>query len=227
MESTYEMLLSLPLFQGVSRERLLEVIEKTPFHFLKFQDGATVAAAGERCDNLRFIISGSVRLETASRSRRVTVGETLSSPGVIGPEYLFGLDTNYPFCATARGACGIMQVTKASYMSILMSDPIFVINVLNILSRNSQRGAANALALSSGSVAERLAHFVLTLTHQGAQEITVTFRQKDLCAVLGTQRTSLMTALSRLADEGVISYSVNEIAIPDRSRLADILNAQA
>ena len=58
MDSIFEILMDLPLFQGVSREKLSELIEKTPFHFLKYSDGEAIAAAGDSCTRIRFIISG-------------------------------------------------------------------------------------------------------------------------------------------------------------------------
>lgn len=36
MESMFEILMQLPLFQGVSRNKISELIEKTKFHFLKY-----------------------------------------------------------------------------------------------------------------------------------------------------------------------------------------------
>ncbi len=39
MDSMYEILMSLPLLNGVSRTRILEIVGKTKFHFLKYLDG--------------------------------------------------------------------------------------------------------------------------------------------------------------------------------------------
>lgn len=226
MESMFEILMDLPLFQGVSREKLSELIEKTPFHFLKFADGDRIIEAGEQCTHVRFVISGEARLETTSQMRRVTVSETMSSPCVIGPEYLFGLETSYPFRVTAKGTCGILQITKADYVNILLSDKVFLFNVLNILSRKSQKSASNILAISSGSVAERLSYFILSLTHRGAKEIKLTFKQKDLCTILGTQRSSFISAIAKMKDDGVLDFNMSEITINDRQTLLDILHTE-
>lgn len=217
--------MGLPIFQGISRERLSDIIDKTPFHFQKFADGEKIAEAGDLCTHIRFIISGDARLVTAGRNRKVSVSETLSSPAVLGPEYLFGLDTKVPFTATAKGVCGILQISKADYVNILQSDKVSLFNAMNILSRQSQINTSNLLALSSGSIAERLSYLVLSLTHQNAKDITVTFKQKDLCAILGSQRTSLISALSKLADDGVIEFGTSEIRINDRRELLSILHS--
>ena len=39
MDSMYDVLLQLPIFQGVSRNKISELIEKMKFHFLKYPDG--------------------------------------------------------------------------------------------------------------------------------------------------------------------------------------------
>ena len=38
MDSMYDVLLQLPIFQGVSRNKISELIEKMKFHFLKYPD---------------------------------------------------------------------------------------------------------------------------------------------------------------------------------------------
>ena len=58
----FEQLMQLPLFQGVSNERMTSLVEKLPFHFLKFHDGDTIISAGDECTHIRFIVSGSVRV---------------------------------------------------------------------------------------------------------------------------------------------------------------------
>lgn len=226
MESMFEVLMDLPLFQGVSREKLSELVEKTPFHFLKFANGDRIIEAGDPCTHIRFIISGEAQVETTSQMRRVTVSETMTSPSVLGPEYLFGLETNYPFRVTAKGNCGILQITKADYINILLSDKVFLFNVLNILSRKSQKSASNILAISSGSVAERLSYFVLSLTHRGAKDIKLTFKQKDLCTILGTQRSSFISAITKMKEEGILDFTMAEITINNRQTLLDILHTE-
>ena len=37
MNSMYQQMMQLPLFQGVSTEKITALVEKLPFHFLKFR----------------------------------------------------------------------------------------------------------------------------------------------------------------------------------------------
>jgi CRP-like cAMP-binding protein len=226
MESMYDILMELPLFQGVSRDKLSEIIEKTPFHFLKYNNGEEIVSSGDNCEHVRFVISGDVRISMAFTDKRVKVSEVVSAPNVLGQEYLFGLETDYPFSVSASGQCGIMQIEKSDYITILQSDKVFLFNMLNMLSSSIQKSIANTLSFSTGSIAERLAYLVLMLTRRGAKDVKVTFKQKDLCAVLGTQRSSLINALEKMKTDGTIDYSLSEISVKDRAELLEILNSK-
>ena len=75
MNSMYEILMDLPLFQGVSRDKLSELIEKTPFHFLKYSNGQEIIAANSNCTHMKFIISGKVTIETQCRNLKIKLYE--------------------------------------------------------------------------------------------------------------------------------------------------------
>ena len=220
----YQQLMQLPLFQGVSTEKITASVEKLPFHFLKFRNGEQIFAAGDQCSHIRFIVSGRVRLETPCDHLRVSLLQTLETPHVLAAEYLFGRETTYPYAAFADGPCGILQLRKSDYIKMLAFDKVFLFNILNYLSSGSQRNTASILAIKDGSVVERLAMIVDALTVTGATDVAVRFKQKDLCVLLGTQRTTLIASLDKLADEDIVEYTSNELRILDLNRLAEFIH---
>ena len=224
MNSMYQQLMQLPLFQGVSTEVITALVEKLPFHFLKFRNGEQIFAAGDQCSHIRFIVSGRVRLETPCDHPRVSLLQTLETPHVLAAEYLFGRETTYPYAAFADGPCGILQLCKSDYIKMLAFDKVFLFNILNYLSSGSQRNTASILAVKEGSVIERLAMIVEALTVTGATDVTVRFKQKDLCVLLGTQRTTLIASLDKLSDEDILDYTSNELRILDLTRLAEFIH---
>ncbi|MCD7711026.1 MAG: Crp/Fnr family transcriptional regulator [Porphyromonadaceae bacterium] len=223
MDSIYSVLLQLPFFQGITRAKMAEIIEKTRFHFLKYQTGETVALRGEECSHLKFIVSGSVQSELLNSSGKICISETLSAPNVLFPNYLFGRNTTYPGKITAKDNCGIMQIDKQSFISLIQQSPIFIINLLNILSRYSQKSLESFLAISSGSVKERLAFWILSSTQRNATDIQINGKLKDIYTFLKVQRAVFMAALNELSEEGTIIYSPQSIQLLDRQKLRDIL----
>lgn len=225
MNSMFEILMDLPLFQGVSRDKLSELIEKTPFHFLKYQDDEEITAAGSPCSHVKFIISGEVKVTIPCRNLRIKVSEVLSGPNVLGHDYLFGRRTTYPYDVCSNGGCGILQISKTDFINILQSDSIFLFNMLNMLSRNSQNNVEELLSLSTGSIFERFAYFIISLTSPGAKDITIHYKQKDLCTLLGIQRASFINAMDKLQEWGVINYTLSEIVVKERRVLLDIMHS--
>ncbi len=214
--------MQLPLFQGVSTEKITALVEKLPFHFLKYRNCEQICAAGEACTHIKFIVSGKVRLEMPFPTLKVSISQTLSTPHVLAPEYLFGRHTVYPFTAVSDGPCGILQLRKSDYIQMVSMDKVFLFNILNYLSSGSQRCASITLGTKDGSVAERLSMLIESLVIHGATSVRLRFKQKDLCALLGTQRTTLIATLDRLAENGILTYDSNELSILDNQVLSDM-----
>jgi len=224
MDSMYEILLGLPLFKGVSRERLSEVIGSVKFHFLKYLPNDTIVSAGDHCTHIKFIISGSARLTIANNDSRFIVSQTLSAPDVIAPECLFGSVTSYPCSGVAIESTGVLQISKADYLKILNMDQIFLFNYLNTLSMNAQKATQGILAVTTGNLEERIAFWIVALTQRRGSDITLACRQRDLYSLFGVQRTSLKATLESLRERDIITYSSSEIRIKSRQALTDILH---
>lgn len=224
MDNMFDKLLHLPLFQGVSHERLSETVEKVPFHFLKFKRGEKIIDRGDQCTHVRFIISGKVKLTYESRMLKFSISHELTGPEVIAPDYLFGLDTSYPFTLRAIEECGILQVSKNDYVAMLQTDKVFLYNILNYLSRNSQSFKTQMLNAEHLTVTERLVMLVSAFTSQKANNIVLEYRQRDLCRILGARRPALITTLDELSGKGLIEVPSNSsIVVVDRQQLLKCL----
>lgn len=224
MNNKYQQLMQLPLFQGISAEKITALVEKLPFHFLKFNNGEQIVEAGNPCTHVKFVVSGQVRLMTPFTGLKVTLHQTLASPHVLAPDCLFGRENKYPYTVVADGVCGILQLRKSDYIKMVSSDKVFLFNILNYLSTGSQRGPALALAVKSGTVAERLSMLLDILVVNGATDIGLQYKQKDLCTLLGTQRTTIISTLNKLSDEGLVEYDSKEMHVLDLDGMQSLLN---
>lgn len=224
MDSMYEILLGLPLFKGVSRERISEIVGMAKFHFLKYLPGEPIVTAGEQCTHIKFIISGQARLSVSNPDGRFKVSQTLDAPDVIAPEFLFGSATTYPCSGVAVESTGILQISKADYLKILNLDQIFLFNFLNTLSMNAQKATQGVLAVTTGNLEERIAFWIVALTQRRGHDIALTCRQRDLYSLFGVQRTSFLATLNSMRDRGIITYDQHEIRINSRQDLLEILH---
>ena len=223
MKSALDVLLSLPLFNGASTQKIQQVIGKHKFHFLKFTDGEPLIAAGDSCTHIRFVISGKVRCWIESDDGRIKVSQTLAAPNVIAPEFFFGRTTSYPCSVKALGTAGIVDIEKNEFLRIIESDPVFLFNYLNLLSVDAQQSLQGVMCLTSGDLRKRIAYWILALTQRGGSDIVMECRQRDLYTVFGVPRQSLMAALTDMRLEGAITFDPGTIRVESRDELVRIL----
>ena len=226
MNSMFEILMELPLFRGATRERMAETVGMAKFHFLKYLPGETVVEAGSPCTHIKFIISGSVRSKIVNPDSRFKVSQTLVAPDIISADYLFGRATDYPCTVTAIEPTGILQIAKNDYIKILKSDEVFMFNYLNLLSMNAQKSVCGVLALTTGSIEERIAFWIVALTQPSGRDISLECRQRDLYSFFGVQRGSFIATLDNMKMLGLLTYGPSKIDIISRRSLIDLLEAR-
>lgn len=227
MDSMYEILMGLPLFKGVSRQRISEIVGMAKLHFMKYLAGETIITAGSPCTHITFIISGRARVSIKNPDGRFCVSQTLTAPDIISPEYLFGRATTYPCTAVAQEPTGILQISKSDYLKILDTDRVFLFNFLNILSRGAQKAVDGVLALTNGSLRERIAFWIICLSQPGGTDVRLTCRQRDLYSLFGVPRSSLIAILESMKDDGLITFAPNEITVLSRPALLATLVTNA
>lgn len=219
----FDILVDLPLFRGVTHERIADTVGLAKFHFLRYNPGDTIANQGDDCIFLRFIISGKIKISIANRDERLIVSETLEAPDVIAPDYLFGTNPKYPGSIVAVEPTSIVQIPKSDYIKILATDQIFLLNYVNYLSMNAQKCVEGILSVSRGSLEERFATWVVALTQPSAKDILITCKQKDLYSMFGVQRSAFMQMLEYLADKGYITYDQTQIRVNDRRTILSLM----
>jgi CRP-like cAMP-binding protein len=92
---------------------------------------------------------------------------------------------------------------------------------------NAQKGTEGILAIATGTLEDRIAFWIISLTQRGGTDIALTCRQRDLYSLFGVQRTSFIATLESMKQRGIIDYDQNEIRIKSRRDLLEILSARS
>ena len=225
MDSMYVILLGLPLFKGVSYNRISEIVGSTRFHFLKYGPNERIVTAGDPCTHIKFIISGRVKMVITNSDGRFRIEQQLSAPEVLAPDFLFGRATSYPGDVTSIETTGILQIDKNDYVEILHTDRVFLFNFLNLLSRNAQKSIDGILAVTTGTLEQRIAFWIIATTQHNSTNIVLTCKHRDLYALFGVQRNVFMSTLESMKDRGILTFSnSNSIEILSRPALNELLN---
>ena len=95
METMFDTLLQLPLFQGLCHEDFTSILDKVKLHFIKHKAGETIIKSGNPCTQLCFLLKGEISIVTNAKENIYTVIEQIEAPYLIEPQSLFGMNTNY------------------------------------------------------------------------------------------------------------------------------------
>lgn len=224
MDTMFEILMGLPLFKGITLERMSKTVGSAKFHFLKYLPGENIFQAGQECDSVAFILSGDIRITITNPDGRFSVSSSLSGQDVVSPDFLFGRITTYPGRVDAVSTVSMLLVSKSDYIKILNSDNVFLFNYLNLLSMNAQKAVEGILAVSTGDVSERIAFWISALTQPRSFDIRLECKQRDLVGLFGVPRTTLRNALENLKSKGILDFSLYGIDVHDRRGLLALLH---
>lgn len=220
----FDTLMDLPLFKGISREKMAQAVGSHKLHFLKYPAGQLIFKAGDACSNLAFIISGSVSVRMENRDHRFLVDQTLTAPDVIAPEFLFGRVTEYPGDIKAVDTASLLLVPKSDYLHMLSTDQVFMLNYINQLAMNAQKSVEGIMAVSTGELPERIAFWISSLTQARATGIVLRCNRRDLASLFGVPRTSLKLALEQMHQAGLIDFTASSITVRDRRSILALLH---
>lgn len=114
METMFDTLLQLPLFQGLAQEDFTCILEKVKLHFTKHKPGELLLQKGSSCHELVFILKGEVASSTLSADASYSFTEYFPAPYLIEPYSMFGMNTSYASTHRANTEVHTVSISKAS-----------------------------------------------------------------------------------------------------------------
>ena len=117
-ESTYEILLQPPLFQGLGRNELTEIVSKVKMDFRKSEHGKTIIEEDSPCTFLAFLIRGELTVEHTTSNHTLTFSEHMAAPSAIGTENLFGLSQHHTRTYKARSDVQMLFINRIRFQFV-------------------------------------------------------------------------------------------------------------
>lgn len=219
MDSMFDTLLQLPLFQGMTLDDLTMIVEKAKMHFEKRKQGELIEQAGTMCDHFTFILKGDVEVTTVSPDGMYAFTEYFSSPYLIEPQSLFGLYTTYVSTVKAVGEVATVRIDKPTIAQVLFNYEIFRLNYQNILSGRAQNLQRRLWATPAKLLRDRMTQFFLIHLERVTGRKIVKVKMENLALILNETRLNVSKVLNQMQDEGILSLHRGEIEIHEASLL--------
>ncbi len=220
----YDKLLQFQLFQGMGRGELMQVVSKTKFDFIKVSAGKRIVKEGDRCDRMLLLMNGTVRTETTADDNSYTVCEEHTAPYIFAPESLFGLSQRYMSAYYAETDTSIIAIDKHEIATLSDSLTIFRINMLNMLTTQTQRLLNRPWNRCPRTLQERITRFFTARCTRPAGRKVFKIRMTQLAAELNDSRINISIALNGMQADGLIKLNRGTITIPKLEKVIGTMN---
>lgn len=222
----YDLLLQLPIFQGLSYEQLTEIVGKIPFDFARYNAGEVLFRSGEPCERIIFIVNGMVRLTTPTFGDKVQISQDFEAPFTTPFYHLFGARTTERSTMEAITTVGVLRFGKKSFMQMLQSNYVMLLNVMNILSTHAQRQHSLLEFSGQSEPTLRLAMWLLSFSDRVGQNIIVEAKVTDWCNMLQLDQSSFWQSISHLEELHCVEETGGKLKLIDRYGLKGYVSAK-
>lgn len=215
----YDSLLVLPLFLGMNRSDLQAAAGSTRFDFKKIESGETIVCEGDVCQRLYFLINGETIVITEADDHGYRIEEDIMAPEIFQPERLFGLTQRFTHTYVAKTNCSLMSISKQELANLSDNFEIFRINLLNMISTQTQKNNRHKFRVPPKNLPERIIRFFESHCIRPAGEKTFYIKMARLAEELNTKRIYISQALHELQSHSLVNLSRGKIEIPALEKL--------
>lgn len=215
----FDQLLQFPLFQGMSRDDLEIIAGHIRFGFVKIPAGRPVAEVGDACQQLYFLINGSLKVETSSEDYGYTVTEHFSAPYVLQQEAVFGYYQRYTHNYTTISDANFLTIEKEELLRLLEDFLVFRLNLVNFFATQSQKHSRLLWQRSPQDLRGRVARFLTSHCLYPAGQKTFSILMEQLALELNDSRLNVSRVLNQLQRDGLVELHRGKIVVPQLERL--------
>ena len=208
------------LFEGLPAQQIQDItdisIEKT------FQRGENIFFEGDKGSGFYMVGEGRVKIFKVSLSGKEHILHIFGQGEPFGEVPVFH---GMPFPASAEALVKTKTIffPRDKFVLLVEANPSIALNMLAVLSQRLRRFANQIENLSLKEVPERLAGYLIYLSHEqgDCDEVELDISKGQLASLLGTIPETLSRIFAKMTEEGLIQVNGRRISLLDRQRLIE------
>jgi len=212
-------LLQLPLFMGLGKTDLDDIMGYTKFGFEKVVGGKIVVETGDICDKMYILTSGNIMVTTHSDDHSYVFQETVKSPHLFQAERLFGMNQRFTHTYETVDTCHFITLSKEETMKLLENFLVFRLNFYNMMSSQMQKMAHANWRQAPKDLRGKIIRFFTSHCLYPAGYKDIKIKMVALANEVNDSRLDVSRELNKMQDEGLITLSRGMIHIPSLEKL--------
>jgi CRP-like cAMP-binding protein len=204
----------LPIFRGLSKEKILEIINYSDFKIKKFEKQETLSFRGDKINDIMIVLDGELRGEMQKFNGDTITIDFLKQNDMIAPAFIFGINNDFPVDLIANTNSTILSLNKSSLITLLSENELLLTNFLNEVSNKSQLLSKRIwFNFVNKTIYEKIVAYI----YENHIDDVITFKPNisELAKKFEITRPSLSREISALCETGLLtkiagnSYKVN------------------
>ena len=210
--------MEIPLFQGLDREEINEVLQK--FHGLikHFPKSDYIYLAGDCVENLCVVLEGTVQMIKEDIWGEKSIIANLGVGSVFAENFLgqLGDRSSVSYFVASDSEVLMLPLGRTLFDSDTSSKASqrLMCNIVSILADNNTRLIEKTEILCKKTLRSKiLAYLEQEARNHGCRSFTIPFNRTDLANYLDADRSALTRELARMKEEGLIDFTKNNFEL--------------
>ena len=210
--------MEIPLFQGLDREEINEVLQK--FHGLikHFPKSDYIYLAGDCVENLCVVLEGTVQMIKEDIWGEKSIIANLGAGSVFAENFLgqLGDRSSVSYFVASDSEVLMLPLGRTLFDSDTSSKASqrLMCNIVSILADNNTRLIEKTEILCKKTLRSKiLAYLEQEARNHGCRRFTIPFNRTDLANYLDADRSALTRELARIKEDGLVDFTKNNFEL--------------
>ncbi len=218
MHKCFELLQSIPLFSGISFDKIPDVLSYIRANVIKFEKDKAIFREGEPVNRAGIILSGRAELRKEDYHGNRSLLQTLNEGEMFGealcctdadtlPVGIYSAEDTIVLFFDCKGIIE-EDVSRFEYQPILLK------NLLKIIAQKNLSLRAKINLLSKRTTREKIMAYLLSeYKRTGKKEFDIPYDRQQLADFLGVERSAMSAEIGKLRRDGVITANKKHFCI--------------
>lgn len=224
MENIVGILGTNTLFKDIPIDEIRDILRKTRSTVKKYKSGQIVVFEGDECLSIGIVLAGRVNVQKAMESGTSTTIDSLGQGKSFGDPVLFSDFHHYPSTIVAGEDASVLFLSAQDVIGLCSRKPVILKNFVSLLSNKIFMLNRKIKMLSYPSIRQKIANHIFDeYAKQKTLSLVLSYDRNQLSELLGVPRPSLSRELSRMRDDGLISYRKNSLTILELDKIEQLI----
>ena len=210
MSAESAILLSCPLFAGITEEELPAMVRCLNGRNVEFQKGETIFLEGDTADFLGVVLSGEVQIVRDDYNGNRSVISAAQAGGLFGEAFSCAELKSLPVSVIAQKSSTVMLLDCKRVLTVCPNACKFysrmINNLLRVVARKNLMLSKKIQLMSRKTTKEKLLAYLYDCAKQfHTREFRIPYDRQALADYLGVERSAMSAEISKLKRAGIIA----------------------